>query len=143
MWALFWWGFWINVFSTHSHQRFWAEIFCEWSNESAFPYRHIIIWLIHILPTHSGIFLLPLDIKPEICISIDRHNPHAFENVEMKFSKYHHSSTTLIVLILRLDEAVLRESSPPGGFCSPTASEQWPCGFHGEKLLWSSLYYLF
>lgn len=68
---------------------------------------YVIIWLIHVLLTHLGIFLLPLDIGPEMCIFIYPHDPQAFENVEMKFSKCHRSSTILMLLMLRLDGVVV------------------------------------
>lgn len=71
----------------------------------------------HILLTHSGVF--PLYIRPEKCISTYPHYPQAFENVEVKFRQYHCSSMTLMLLMLWLDEAVVGESNPPGGFCTP------------------------
>lgn len=132
--SIFWWGFQINAFSTHSHQDSGLKFFVSGAMSLHFhPDTYVIIWLIYVLPTHLGIFLLPLDIGPEMCIFIYPHDPQAFENVGMKFSKYHHSSTILMLLMLRLDGAVVRVRSLLGRFCLPTASEWWPGGFHGEK----------
>lgn len=46
-----------------------------------------------------------------MCIFTYPHDPQAFENIEMKFSKCHRSSTILMLLMLRLDGVVVRVRS--------------------------------
>lgn len=94
----------------------------------------ITILMLYVSLMHQIICLLPLDIRADVCISTFSMIPvFFFQNVEIEFSEYHHDSLTLIFLV-RLDEAILGKSVT-GGFYSPTASEQWPGGFHEENCL--------
>lgn len=111
--ALFWQEFLINPFLSSekvAHINSKLIFFLSLAMSLCFHTdTFIIILILYVSLMHWRICLLPLDIRPDVCISTYLHDSQFFQNVEMEFSEYHHDSLTLIFLV-RLDEAIVGKS---------------------------------